>query len=308
MDADTVSVYAPGSIGNVGPGLDILGLAVTGAGDRVTVTRTAIPGIQVLEAGHPALPADPQRHASAIAVREVCARAAVAPEGFALQVEKGLPLAGGQGGSAASAAAAAVAANLLLGGPLSPVQLVEAAMAAEAVVAGRHADNVAPSILGGLVLIRQVDPLDLVPLPVAPGLHLVLLLPDQQLRTEASRRVLPEAVSREVALAQAANVAGVVTGLLLGDFALAGRSLVDAIAEPAREPLLPGFREAKAALLDAGALGAGLSGSGPTLFAMADSLEAATRIAEAGEMAYTGLGIRATSRVAGVDPEGARRE
>jgi homoserine kinase len=300
------TAFAPGSIGNVGPGLDILGLAVAGAGDEVTAERTGAGGIAVRDAGHPDLPTDPGRNTAALAAREVLRRAGAAGIGLALVVRKGLPLSGGQGGSAASAVAGAVAVNHLLGGPLDPDGLFAACLEAEAAVAGRHADNVAPSLLGGIVLIRATDPPDLVRLPVPTDLRVALVHPDQRLRTRESRAVLPREVPLATALHQAAQVAAMVAALAAEDYALLGRALDDRIAEPARAPLLPGFAEAKRAALAAGALGASISGSGPTAFALARGDLAARAAGAAMQAAYAAAGVKAQLRVADMDRAGAR--
>ncbi|HYC32779.1 MAG TPA: homoserine kinase [Gemmatimonadales bacterium] len=304
-----VVAFAPGSVGNVGPGLDILGLAVEGAGDSVAAEWTASPGISITDPGHPELPREPERHASALAAQAVIDRvgtASVRGRGVALAVTKGLPLSGGQGGSAASAVAGAVAVNALLGMPLDRVALVECCLAAEEAVAGRHADNLAPSLLGGIILIRAMDPPDLVSLPVPPELYVVLARPDQRMRTVEARAVLPRELPREVALHQAAQVGAVVAALALGDYALLGRAIDDRIAEPARAGLLPGFREAKAAALAAGALGSSISGSGPTVFALARGAASAARVAEAMRQGYRSAGYECEVRFGAVDRTGAR--
>jgi homoserine kinase len=302
-----VRAYAPGSVGNVGPGLDILGLAVTGAGDRVTARVTPGPGLTVATDG-PAIPTDPDRNTASLAARAVMARAGASAFGLALTLEKGLPLSGGQGGSAASAVAAAVAVNHLLGRPLNPHGLLLATLEAEEAVAGRHADNLAPSLLGSAVLIRSLDPLDFVLLPVPAALRVVLARPEQELRTAEGRAVLPAEVSRAVALHQAAQVGAMVAALASGDLALLGRAIDDRIAEPARAPLLPGFLAAKAAALAAGALGCSISGSGPTAFALVADESTGTRVAEAMAAAYRAAGLSCTTRVAAVDRTGARVE
>jgi homoserine kinase len=303
-----VTAYAPGGVGNVGPGLDIMGLAVAGLGDTVRAEWSDQPGIRVMDPGHHALPREADRHTSALAARAVLERAGGARDGrgLALYVRKELPLSGGQGGSAASAVAAAVAVNALLGGPLDRTALVEACLTAEEAVAGRHADNIAPALLGGIVLIRSMEPLDLVQLPVPEELFVVLVRPDQQLRTLEGRSVLPREVSRAVALHQAAQVAAVVAALAAGDYALLGRAIDDRIAEPARAPLLPGFPEAKAAGLAAGALGSSISGSGPTAFALARGRDSGDRVGAAMAAAYAGRGMSCDVRVAPVDRVGAQ--
>jgi homoserine kinase len=300
-----VSVFAPGSIGNLGPGLDILGLAVSGAGDSVTAVRTDRRGVTIEDPGHPGLPTDPARHSSGIAALAVL-RSAGAGFGLRLRISKGLPLAGGQGGSAASAVAGAVAANSLLDHPLDWTALLLAGLEAESVVAGRHADNIAPILLGGLVLIRSLDPLDVVRIPVPEVLRVVLAQPDRSMNTREGRAVLPATVSREVAMHQAAQVAAIIAAAGSGDMALLGRAIDDRIAEPARGPLLTGFREAKRAALAAGALGCSISGSGPTSFALVADPASGLAVARAMEGAYANCGVPCTARVASPDLVGAR--
>jgi homoserine kinase len=306
--SDAATAFAPGGVGNVGPGLDILGLAVAGAGDEVRVEWTSSPGIQVLDPGHASLPSDPMRHSSALAARAVLAAAGERLErrGLAIRVRKGLPLSGGQGGSAASAVAGAVAANALIGQPLDRKGLLAACLEAEEVVAGRHLDNIAPSLLGGIVLIRCMETPDLVQLPVPDELMVVLVRPEQQMRTADARAVLPASLGRDVALHQAAQVGAIVAALALGDYELLGRAIDDRIAEPARARLLPGFAEAKAAALAAGALGSSISGSGPTAFALTRGRPAAERVAAAMVRAYAAAGQPSAARLGPVDRTGAR--
>lgn len=204
--------------------------------------------------------------------------------------------------------AGAAAVNALIGSPLDRNQLLAAALAAEERVAGRHLDNIAPSLMGGIVLVRSLDPIDVVALPVPDGMILVLAHPSQSLRTADARAVLPEQVDRDVALHQAAQVAGIVAACYSGDLALLGRSIDDRIAEPARVSLLPGFADAKAAALGAGALGVSISGAGPTLFAVCDSTAVATHVAEAACAAYQRAGLECAARVTRPDRTGTRIE
>jgi homoserine kinase len=304
----SVRAFAPGGIGNIGPGLDILGCALTGPGDRVTAIRIPEVGVRLDDPGHRDLPTDPAKHAAAIAASEVLRRAGAVSFGVSLVVEKGLPLSGGQGGSSASAVAGAVAVNAMLGQPLGSDELLLAALAAEEKVAGRHLDNIAPAMLGGILLIRSTEPPDVVRLPVPAQLRVVLVHPSQQLRTAEARAVLPPTIDRTTAFAQAADVAAMVSAFHSGDFDLIRRALNDRIAEPARAPLLPGFAEAKRAALDAGAFGCSISGAGPTAFAFADSDSLADRIATAMKAAYAARGVDSSARVARIDEQGARVE
>jgi|CXWL01.1.fsa_nt_gi homoserine kinase len=302
---DAVTIYVPGSVGNVGPGLDILGLAIAGAGDTVHAEWCTGKDVVVVDAGHPELPTDAARNTAAIAASAVWRRVGIA-RGLALSITKGLPLSGGQGGSAASAVGGAVAANRLSGAGLDTNALLECAMEAEATVAGQHADNLAPSLLGGLVLVRSVMPMDVVQLPIPASVRIVLVQPAQRLNTRDARAVLPPQVSREIALHQAAHVAAMVAGACLGDLALLGRGLDDRIAEPARRALLPGFETAQVAARAAGALGGSISGAGPTAFALVESDAIGARVLAAMQAAYASAGMITTGRVAAVDFHGAR--
>jgi homoserine kinase len=305
----SVTAYAPGGVGNLGPGLDILGLALAGAGDTVRAQWSNTQGIQIIDSGHPDLPRDPERHASGLAARGVLQRVEDHPDGsrgIALTVRKGLPLSGGQGGSAASAVAGAVAVNALLGEPLQANSLVAACLDAEEIVSGRHADNIVTSLLGGIVLIRCLDPLDIIQLPVPEELWVAVVRPHQRVRTADARAVLPAAIPRAIALHQAAQVAAMVAALASSDYELLGRAIDDRIAEPARAGLLPGFREAKASALKAGALGCSISGSGPSVFALVRGRELGLVVGEAMAKAYESCGLTSETRVVRVDTEGAR--
>jgi homoserine kinase len=301
-----VRVYAPGSASNLGPGFDCLGIAFTGRGDQVTATSDEAGGVRVASVSDARIPLDPSRNTAAIAAASVLRRAG-APAGFGLRldIQKGLPLSGGMGGSAASAVAGAVAADALLGSSLSREDLLQAALDAEAVVAGRHADNVAPSLFGGAVLVVSLEPLLLARLQVHPELALVLVSPDYQVETAAARAVLPREVTRASAVSQAARLGALVLGLERADEGLIRGSMTDLIAEPARRPLYPGFAEARADGLRAGALGVVVSGAGPTVVAVVPA-ETAERVAAALEGAYRAQGIGARAHCATADDQGAR--
>ena len=300
---ERATAYAPGSTSNVGPGFDCLGIALTGLGDRVTAERGSEPGVRVRAVSDDRIPLEAHRNTAALAASEVLRRAGAPDVGLELEVEKGLPLAGGLGGSAASAVAGAVAANALLDAPLGPEALLACAVEAEAVVAGRHADNVAPSLLGGAVVVLGLDPLRHARVTVHPSLRLVLVIPGYEVATARARALLPVAVVRPDAVAQAASLAGLVVGLERGDGALIAASMVDRIAEPGRVPLYPGYREAREAALEAGAWGVAVSGAGPTLVALT-SADDARAVGEAAAAAYAPE--KARVHVAEVDGEGAR--
>ena len=308
-----VIVSVPGGIGNFGPGLDVLGCALTGARDQVIAEWSQTAGISIIDAGHPQLPTDPAKNTASIAAAAVMRAATtrgvcVSHPGIAITIKKGLPLSGGQGGSAASAVAGAVAANALIwpvGSGLSQNELLTCALQGEEAVAGRHLDNIAPSLLGGIVLVRSLDPIEVVKIPAPAGLRIVLATPAQQLTTTRARSVLPIEVPRSIVVHQLAQVAAIISACHSGDLALLGRSMDDRIAEPARTPLLPGFADAKVSAIDAGALGVSISGAGPTAFALCDSEATASKIAQAMQSAYARAGLDCTVRICEIDPQGA---
>jgi homoserine kinase len=303
--ARRIMASAPGGIGNIGPALDVLGCAVAGARDEITVAWRDEPGIEVADAGHPDLPRDAARHTAALAAAAVLRRAGETKHGLTLWCRKGLPLSGGQGGSAASAVAGAVATNALLGNPLGTDALLASCLDAESAVAGRHLDNIAASLLGGIVLVRSLDPIEVIRIPVPAGLILVLAQPAQRLTTVDSRRALPEVVGRGDVIHQIGNAGAMVAACYTGDIALFGRAIDDRIAEPARAPLLPGFLAAKRAALDAGAFGASISGAGPSAFAVVSDDATAHAVAAAMRSAYLTAGLECETRVTRVDLEGA---
>ena len=304
---DRVTCYAPGSTSNVGPGFDCLGIAIAGIGDRVVAVRADGAGVRVLSVSDPRITCDPGRNTAALAAADVLRRAGAAGVGLELRVEKGLPLSGGLGGSAASAVAGAFAANALLGGPLGPEDLLRSALEAEAVVAGRHPDNVAPSLLGGAVLVLGVEPLLYARLTVHPSLRLVFATPAYGVETVRARAVLPASVSRADAVGQASALAGLVLGLESGDGDLLRATMVDRVAEPARIPLYPGYSRAREEALASGAFGVAVSGAGPTLLAVVpEGSEAA--VGRAVVSAYQEHGVAARVHATGVDVRGARVE
>jgi homoserine kinase len=223
-----------------------------------------------------------------------------------ISLYKGLPLGSGMGSSAASAAAALVAANEVLGRPFSKGDLVPFAMEAERIACGAaHADNVAPSILGGFVLIRGYDPLDVIKLPVPEGLHCTLLHPHLELKTSDSRSVLKQQISLRDSTMQSGNIAGLIAGLFKNDFELIGRSLKDVIAEPSRALLIPGFYELREAIKNVGALGSGISGSGPTIFILSSNENIATKAGQVSRKVFDQIGLGVDVYVSKVNVKGA---
>ncbi len=301
-----VTVFAPACVGNVGPGFDVLGLALEGLGDTVTLELVDGPTevVEVTGEDAAAVPREAERNAAAIAAAAVLHRTGDG-RGARLRLRKGVPVAAGLGGSAASSVAGALAAFLALGRDPHPGEVMTAALEGETAVAGRHLDNIAGCVLGGLVLVRATEPPDAVRVPLARPVWVALCTPAARLETRAARAVLPAQWGREDWVQQMANTAGLLFGLSTGDFALVGRALDDRFAEPRRAPLVPRFAEMKSAALDAGALGASISGAGPTVFALAADRGTAECCAQAMGRAR-GPGEGATHVVA-VAEKGARR-
>lgn len=302
------TAYAPATVANLGSGFDILGLALAAPGDTVTVERAATSGVTLVSitGDGGALPTDPTRNTACIAAAQVLQ--AIAPgEGIALRLEKGLPLASGLGSSAASAVAAAVATNALFGEPLNRLDLLPACVEAEAAVSGRHADNVAPALLGGVVLVTGVAPGDVFCLPAPPSLHLAVVTPDVAVPTAQARAVLPAEVSLKTMVHQTAQVALLIHALYQGDLALLARAVGgDVVVEPARAHLMPYLREVQSAAREAGALATVISGAGPSLCAFCDSVSAAQAAAERMKALYEERGVAATAQATTVASEGAR--
>jgi homoserine kinase len=307
MARDEVSVYAPATVGNVGPGYDVLGLALEAPGDTLRARRTDRPGVRLLRVtGEFALPPADERNTACVAARLTLERLG-SPFGLELELHKGLPIGSGMGSSGASAAAAATAANLLAGAPLLPEQLVSACAGAEAAACGAaHADNVAPALLGGVTIVR--GPEDVSRVPTGLDLALALVSPADPLPTRRAREAIPGAIPTGEVIHNMAQVASLVLALTTDDAGLLRRALSDRIAEPRRAPLVPGFAEVKRAALEAGALGASLSGAGPTTFGLCLGREAAAAAADAMSAALDVLGIHHARRVAGLGRRGAREQ
>ncbi len=307
----SVTAFAPATVSNVGCGFDVLGFALDGPGDEVTARFAAggssVVSIDEISGDDGRLPREASRNTAGVAALALLAALGDSRH-IVLTVRKGLPLASGLGGSAASAAAAVVAVDALLDAHAPRALLIACALDGERLGAGSaHPDNVAPCICGGFVLVRHPNPLDIVPLPVPAGLTAVVVHPDLEIETAGARAMLGDTVPLAAAIRQWANLGALVDGLHRSDFALIGRALEDSIAEPLRASLIPGLAEIKRAAIDAGALGCGLSGSGPSLFALCRDREIASRVAPAmAAVARARTGVAVQSYVSPIAPAGAR--
>lgn len=286
-----VEVFAPGSVGNMGCGFDVLGLALERPGDRVRASRADEPGVRIagVTGDDGRIPREAERNSAGAAARALLESAGppASEAGIALTLEKGLPLSGGMGGSGASAAAAVVAVDALLGLDAGDEALLRAALVGEEVASGgSHADNVAPSLLGGIVLVRPDARRPAVRLPLPGELSVALLHPALELETRSARAALPDSLPLETAVAQWGDTAAVVAALYEGDLELLADAMHERVAEPVRAPQVPGFHAVKAAALEAGALGCSLSGAGPSIFALCASPALAREIGGAMMEAY----------------------
>jgi len=266
---EQASAFAPASVGNVAIGFDILGFAIDTLGDRVTVSRRDAPGVEVSAVRGVAgeLPREARDNTAGRALLAL-QEALHLSFGFQVEIDKGIPLGSGLGGSAASAVAAVVAANALLPQPLSRLELLQFAMAGEAVASGaRHADNIAPSLFGGLVLTVGIDHPRVKQIPVPSGIRAVIVHPHMFLATAKARAILKLSVELSDFVWQTAHLAGFISGCYTDDLDLIRASFEDVVIEPQRAALIPGFQEVRRGAMEAGALGCSISGAGPSMFA-----------------------------------------
>ncbi|TNE89781.1 MAG: homoserine kinase [Deltaproteobacteria bacterium] len=303
-----VSAYAPATVANLAAGFDILGLALEGPGDTVTARLSDHPGVRIaaITGDNGVLPRDAEDNTAGIAAISTLKRAGV-DVGIELSLHKGLPIGSGLGSSASSAAAAAMAVNLLVGSPLRKSELIEPCLDAEAHVSGRHADNLAPALLGGLVLVRGVDPVDVVRLPIPEELVVAVVSPDFVLETKKARAVLPDEVPLSAMIRNSANLASMVAACFSGDLSLLGRSVTDEVVTPARAKLIPGCTEVIDTALSHGALGASISGAGPAVFALCRSRRSAREVGAAMQTAFAAAGLNSVLHVSKATAPGARR-
>ncbi len=311
--SELVTAFAPASIGNLAVGFDMLGLALTGVGDRVTARRTETPGITVANVygqdgePHPYLSSDPEHNTASIAAKALWNDYGD-DGGVEISVYKGVPLQSGMGSSAASAVAAAVAVNELIGTPLPVEQLLSYALAGEKYASGGiHADNVAPSLLGGMVFCPPVLLPQVLSLPVPKGVSAALIHPELQVNTAHARKKLAKGYTLDQWLSQQGYMGGFIAACASGDIELIGKTLKDVIIEPQRKAAVPCFDAVKEAAERGGALGFSLSGSGPSMFALCPD-NYAKNIAVAMEQACRGMGIECQSYVSSMSAPGAHIE
>ena len=307
-----VKVFCPATVSNVGPGFDLLGFALEEPGDEMIVRRNEDGIIRCIDESGFNLPLAPGENIAAIAVNALLeehtsSEQDVASQGFDLIFTKKIKPGSGLGSSAASCVAAVAGVNELLDEQLPLAALLPYAMTGEEHASGSyHADNIAPALLGGFTLIRSYDPLDIKHISYPDDLYCAVIHPDLEFKTSEGRKILPSEVEMKTALAQAGNLAGLIAGLTSNDYGLIGRSIKDLFAEPYRTKKLPGFEELKVQTKKAGALGSGLSGSGPTIFSLCRGSEIASAVAETMKAHFDKLNIDAKTYVSRVSEAGCR--
>lgn len=301
---ERIEVFCPATIANLNCGFDVLGLALEGVGDVMHIAKTEQSGILIKQLSGPSLPLEAEKNVAGVAALALL-KALDINQGFEISIEKFIKPGSGIGSSAASAAGAVWGINELLGRPLSRKQLIPFAMEGERLASEvAHADNVAPALLGGFTLVRSYDPLDVLRLPSPEKLVATVIHPQLELKTSDARKLLKSQVELTKAIQQWGNLGGLVSGLYEEDYELIGRSLQDVIVEPNRSLLIPGFDDLRKAITNAGALGCGISGSGPSVFALSKGKKTALAVAEAMRYTYEPLGIPYDIHVSKINREG----
>jgi len=300
-----IKVLAPATIANLVCGFDILGMAIKCPYDEMTLSFCDEPGISIKHTDEYHLPEAAEKNVAGVSLQALMDEYKK-PVGFNLIIHKNIKPGSGLGSSAASAAGAVVAANHLLGNIFSKEDLVRFAMNGEKLAGGvKHADNVSPCIYGGANLIRSIFPLDIIPLN-SPDLFVTIVHPQIEVRTSDSRQILRKEVQLKDAIKQWGNIGGLIMGFMKNDSNLISRSLEDVIVEPVRSILIPGFNEVKLKCKNAGALGGGISGSGPSIFMLSKEEETAYKVETIMKEIYKKIGVDYKTYVTGINPEGVK--
>lgn len=301
---DKVTIFAPASVSNVGPGFDILGFALEGMGDTITLT-TREDSAYVIEALGADLPTNPEKNVATVALRSFCSEVDY-KGGFTIRIEKNFTPGSGLGSSASSAVGAVFAANELLETCYSKEELISYALDGEVLASGnRHADNVAPCMLGGFVAVKSCDPFDGFQVAYPKDLKVLIIFPDVVIKTAEAREILPKEVSMSKAILQSANMAGLINGLATSNYQLIKHSLHDVLAQPHRKKLIPGYDEVRASCWYNGSLGFNISGSGPTMFSFFLKDQSCEDIKSDISRFYNSVGINCRFHESGINGRGA---
>ena len=306
MNQNEIKVFCPATVANISCGFDVLGVALDLVGDEMVVRKVPQKGIKITKITGQDLPKETLNNVAGVAGNAFLL-AADYDGGFEIEINKKIKPGSGIGSSAASSTGAVWAMNHLLGNPFTKTELVKFAMEGERLASGvAHADNVAPALFGGFTLVRSYNPLDIVTIPAPFELYVTIIHPQIEIKTSDSRKILKTTISMETGIKQWGNVGGLVAGLFKEDYELIGRSLEDHIVEPIRSILIPGFDEVKKVSLEAGALGSGISGSGPSIFAFSKGEETALKVGEMIKSVYEKIGIAYEIHVSKVNMEGVK--
>ena len=301
---DQIEIFAPASVANVSCGFDVLGFCLEPIGDIMRVTKTESPGVTIGSITGQELPTDPLKNVASVAVLSLL-KSFKSSYGFRIDIDKKIKPGSGIGSSAASAAGAVFAVNQLLGAPFSRKELIQFAMAGEVLASGaKHADNLAPVLLGGFTLVRSNKSLDVIKLPSPPDLVATIIHPKIELKTIHSRAILKQTVPLEKAVEQWGNLGAFVSALYTNDYELLSRSMKDKIIEPFRAMLIPKFEEVKAAAINTGALGSGISGSGPSIYALSKGMKTAIEVGDAMKTQFEDLDIEYEVYISKINEEG----
>jgi homoserine kinase len=303
-----IKTFAPATVGNIGIGFDIMGLALERPGDEVIASKSNTPGVRIIKISGASgkLSHDPAQNTAGVAAMRLLEHLGATSQGIDLEIIKQMPIGSGMGSSAASAAAAVLAVSEAMRTGMSKRELLPFACLGEQLVSGGiQLDNVAPSLLGGIVLARDNATLDIHRLHAPKGLYLAVVHPHLEIRTKTARAILQQTVTLEQHIRQSANLAAFVVGLFNTDIPLIGRCLHDDIIEPQRAPMIPGFYAVKDAAMTAGALGCSISGAGPAVFALCANSLIAENAAEAMQQAFVQKGVQADVFLSGINQEGA---
>ena len=301
-----IKLFCPATIANISCGFDVLGLCLETVGDEMIIRKSDVKGIKITKIVGQELPLETSKNVAGVAALALL-DAIDYKFGFEIEIYKNIKPGSGIGSSAASAAGAVFGINELLGKPFTRKELVEFAMKGEAIASGsEHADNVAPAILGGITLVRSSAPLDIIKIESPSELYATVIHPQIELKTSEMRAVLQPMIPLKSAILQWGNLGGLIAGFYTSDYELIGRSLHDEIVEPLRGPFIPKFDVIKKTALENGALGSGISGSGPSIFALSKGIETANRIAKAMFVVYEDMNMPFEIHVSKVNPEGVK--
>ncbi|WP_378174761.1 homoserine kinase [Aquimarina sp. SS2-1] len=302
----SIKIFAPATVANLSCGFDVLGCCLETVGDEMIISLRSEPGVRITKIEGADLPLETKQNVAGVAV-EALLKEYQGRIGIDIEIYKKIKAGSGIGSSAASSAGAVWAVNHLLDHPFSSHKLVEFAMEGEKLASGNaHADNVAPALLGGFTLVRSYDPLDVIKLHTPQDLVMTVIHPQIEVKTSDARSVIKQNVTLKQAIRQWGNVGGLVSGLFTENYELIGRSLEDVIIEPMRSILIPEFKNVKKAAIEKGALGCGISGSGPSIFALSKGMDTAQLVAEAIREVYNKTGLDFDIHISKINSKGVK--